>query len=302
MEKSILVVFIALSILLTGCKSVTNTSVNNSYYEIQEIKLEIEGERGELIPAILTLPVSKESLSLVLMAHGHGESKEENGGFTTIANALGERGIAVIRMDFPGCGESKESFKANTIINMVDDVVSCKDYVTKNYNIDNNSIGLFGYSMGGRVIQTILNLNYIDNVRGMVLLAPALDRATAVKALGGSEAWAKLKKIAIEKGSVEFTTIFGVKQDLSIAWFEQLEIENPLEDVKPFDGIATVLYSEDDTVVNPLTSKSEAIKLGANLVLVDGASHFYGFYSDRIDIIQAVVDSTVDTFTKAFNN
>ncbi len=301
MKKSIFVVLLAISILLIGCKTVTTTSVNKGSFETQEIELSIEGKRGTFIPAVLTLPIREDEFALVIMAHGHSGSKEENGGFTDIANALAKNGIAVIRMDFPGCGESKESFKKNTIMNMIDDIASCKDHVIENYNVASNHIGLFGYSMGGRVVQSILNWNYSDDIKGVVLLAPAVDKSTMINSLGGSEAWTTLKASAMENGSVEFTTIYGVKLDLSSDWFEQLEIETPLQDAKLFNGIATVLYGEDDAIVNPLVSKSEAEKIGAKLVEVTGDSHSYGFYSDRIDIKQAVIDATVDTFIKAFS-
>src|SRR5882724_10514479 len=59
--------------------------------------------RGVRVPAVLTAPKVTGKYPLVVMAHGHGGSKDENGGFTAIANALASRGIASIRMDFPGC-------------------------------------------------------------------------------------------------------------------------------------------------------------------------------------------------------
>ena len=301
MKKSILVIALAISALLMSCKSVATTSTETVSYQTQEIKLSIEGKRGTLIPAVLTLPVGNENYPLVVMAHGHGGSKEENGGFTAIADALAEKGIAVIRMDFPGCGESDESFEENTVSNMIDDVISSKDYAVENYNIKSDSIGLFGYSMGGRIVQTILNHNSIDDVKSVVLLAPAVDKDTMINFLGGIDAWTSLKESAQENGSVEFTTIYGAKQILSDTWFEELEAETPLDDATTFDGIAKVLYSEDDAVVNPLVSKSEAKKLGATAVAVTGDSHSYGFYTDRTDIKMAVVNETVATFTEAFS-
>ena len=301
MKKSILVIALSISALLMSCKTTTSTN-DNAVYETKEIALTIEGKRGNNIPAIITLPISDEKYPLVVMAHGHGGSKEENGGFTAIADALAKKGIAVIRMDFPGCGESKESFEENTLSNMIDDVISSKDYAVKNFNIKSDSIGLFGYSMGGRIVQSILNHKYIENVESVVLLAPAVDEDTMVNFLGGKDSWTSLKEAAQKNGSVEFTTIYGSKQILSDTWFEELEAEVPLDDVTTFDGIAKVLYSEDDTVVSPIVSKSEAEKLGASAVAVTGDSHSYGFYSDKTDIKMAVVNETVATFLEAFNN
>lgn len=301
MKKSILVIALSITALLMSCKTTTSTT-DDAVYETQEISLSIEGKRGNDIPAIITLPIRDEKYPLVVMAHGHGGSKEENGGFTTIADALAEKGIAVIRMDFPGCGESMESFENNTLSNMIDDVISSKDYAVNNYNIKSDSIGLFGYSMGGRIVQSILNHKYIENVKSVVLLAPAVDKDTMINFLGGQDSWTNLKETAQKNGSVEFTTIYGSKQILSDTWFEELEAEVPLDDATTFDGIAKVLYSEDDAVVSPIVSKSEAAKLGATAVAVTGDSHSYGFYSDKTDIKMTVVNETVATFLKAFNN
>ena len=74
--------------------------------------------RGAKVPAVLTVPAVKGRVPLVVMAHGHGGSKDEAGGFTAIAEALAKEGIASIRMDFPGCGASVEPFTQNTVTNM----------------------------------------------------------------------------------------------------------------------------------------------------------------------------------------
>ena len=71
--------------------------------------------RGVNVPAVFTVPEKAGSLPLVVMAHGHGGSKEENGGFTAIAEALAARGVASVRMALPGCGASSEPFTANTV-------------------------------------------------------------------------------------------------------------------------------------------------------------------------------------------
>lgn len=47
-------------------------------------------------------------------------------------------------MDFPGCGESTEPFTENYLSNMISDS-----------NADANNLGIFGYSMGGRIALTI---------------------------------------------------------------------------------------------------------------------------------------------------
>src|SRR6266852_1644605 len=50
--------------------------------------------RGVTIPAIFTVPRVAGKYPLVVMAHGHGGTKDENGGFTAIAKTLAAHGIA----------------------------------------------------------------------------------------------------------------------------------------------------------------------------------------------------------------
>ena len=84
----------------------------------------IPTKRNTETSGIVTLPENNEKMPLVIMCHGHGGSKEEGGGFDDIAAALAEAGIASIRVDYPGCGESKEDFTLNTMTNMLDDTES----------------------------------------------------------------------------------------------------------------------------------------------------------------------------------
>ena len=111
--------------------------------------------RGVEVPATLVLPEGVDingEYPLVVLAHGHGGSREENVGFKAIADALAAKGIASIRVDFPGCGDSTESFQENYMTNMKEDVLNAIQLpgtVTK--------LGLFGYSMGGRIVLELVN-------------------------------------------------------------------------------------------------------------------------------------------------
>lgn len=88
------------------------------------------GRSGVSIPAIATLPRAEGGkIPFVFLLHGHGGSKEEGKGFGEVAKALARSGVGSLRMDFPGVGESKEDFTANTLSHMKDDVKDGYDYV-----------------------------------------------------------------------------------------------------------------------------------------------------------------------------
>ncbi|MCL4675698.1 MAG: hypothetical protein KJZ59_06680, partial [Pararhodobacter sp.] len=102
------------------------------------------------IPATVVIPDGAGPFAAVVMNHGHGGGRQENGGFAGIASALADRGILSIRMDFPGSGDSDVSFTEGYLSNMISDSNASLQYILDNYDVDAGRLGIFGYSMGGR--------------------------------------------------------------------------------------------------------------------------------------------------------
>lgn len=256
--------------------------------------------RGVQIPATVVLPDGEGPYSLVIMVHGHGGSRQENIGFPAIAEALAKQGIATIRMDFPGCGDSTEDFSLNTQSNMKQDIINGFNYMTDNYPVDESKVGVFGYSMGGR-----LTLELIDDeafpIAAAALLAPAADTDDLKNLFGGQENWDQLKSEAgvSSEGYVDFTTIYGQVQHLSKEWFSDLEKYEGTSLIgkaaDKFDHPALVIYAVDDEAVSPSVSTAVAEALNAQVVVTPADGHSYGFYSDK-DIVLTLVKTAVAGF------
>lgn len=249
--------------------------------------------RGVQVPATLVTPDGVDSYPVVIMAHGHGGSRDENVGFAALADALAEQGIASFRMDFPGCGESTESFQENTLSNMKADVLAGLEYVKSNLNV--TKVGLFGYSMGGRIVLELLAED--TNPDAVVLLAPAADNDDLKNLFGGEEAYASMYETAKADGYAVFTTIYGQVQELSTAWFEDL---TKYDDVKAsaaaaWQGPAEVIWGTDDEAVSPSVSAAVAEALNATTVEATGEGHGYGFYSED-DTVRNTVANAVASF------
>ena len=84
---------------LVACSSDQAPSVTQ---EILSVDTTYES-RGVMVPATIVTPADSggRPMPLVVMAHGHGGSRQEGGGFQMVAEAMAKRGIASIRMDFP---------------------------------------------------------------------------------------------------------------------------------------------------------------------------------------------------------
>ena len=257
---------------------------------------------GADVYVTVTIPKDRNNVPYVLICHGHGGTRSENGGLDAIAQGLAEKGIASIRMDYPGCGDSKEQFRNNNLTNMIQYTEDAMKYMDNHYAVNKDSVGIFGYSMGGRIsLEMLANKKY--NFKAICLLAPAADTEDLKKLFGGTENWELLKKTAQESkdGYVDFTTIYGQKQELSTKWFTDLEEKDfttLMQEVKKsYNGPSMVIYAVDDTAVSPSVSKGVAETLGSEVILTPEDGHSYGFYSDKAYVKRIVVENAVDFFT-----
>jgi dienelactone hydrolase len=254
--------------------------------------------RGFNVPAVLTLPKKEGKFPLVVMAHGHGGSKDENGGFTAIAEALALRGVASIRMDFPGCGESVEPFTANNVANMLADMEAARVFACANAPIDLAKEGVFGYSMGGRLAV----LSAAKGYRSMGLLAPvSTDGPDPMFVfMGGKDKYVEMAAKAKAEGHYLFTTPYGQVQDLSAKWFTDNEAAKGLAAVAAFTGpILFVTGSADVIIPMPViqaTAAAAVASSGIEIVPIPGADHGYGFYGGDPAIMPKVVESIASFF------
>ncbi len=251
--------------------------------------------RGVQIPATLVTPDGLTEYPLVVLIHGHGGSREENVGFAAVADALAAQGIASIRMDFPGCGESTESFKLNTLTNMKADVAAAIEYVKANTGI--TKLGLMGYSMGGRIILEML----VEGAQAdaIAFLAPAADSEDLKLLFGGADFFADMNATADQEGFVVFNTIYGTTQELSKEWFADLKVygaDLASQAAANYNGAAIVIWGQDDEAVNPAISASVAEIFGAETVEATGEGHGYGFYSEDDTVRNLVATSFANFF------
>ena len=89
--------------------------------------------------------------------------------FRQIADTLGRRGIAVLRVDDRGVGGSGGNPVTETSADYATDIEAAVDYLRARYEIDPMKIGLIGHSEGGMVAPMVADQDHA--IKGMVLLA-----------------------------------------------------------------------------------------------------------------------------------
>ena len=131
----------------------------------------IPGTRGTIY-ATVQLPgklARSGDMPLAVLCHGFTGSRAGDGHFAPLAQELAAQGIATVRLDFPGCGDSTEPFTAYTLSHMEDDVESAILYMQSTYGT--GPTALVGHSMGGRLAS--LYPQQKGGIAALVLWSPA---------------------------------------------------------------------------------------------------------------------------------
>ena len=118
-----------------------------------------------------------EKCPAVILMHGFSGNMgcEDGNLFQTITDRLVEEGMAVVRFDFNGHGESDGDFSKMDVLNELEDAIAVLTYVR---NLDFvTDIYVVGHSQGG-VVAGLLAGSYPDVIRRLVLLAPAASLKT----------------------------------------------------------------------------------------------------------------------------
>ncbi len=135
--------------------------------------------RGYELAATLTRPVRNTPVPVLVTISGSGPQERDSeisivpgyGIFREIADTLGRRGVAVLRWDDRGVGESggRESALKSTSADVADDVKSIVAWLRARKDIDGTRIVLAGHSEGGMVAPMVAATD--NTLKGIALLA-----------------------------------------------------------------------------------------------------------------------------------
>ena len=225
-----------------------------------------------MIPGILALPKAggaARSYPAVLMLHGFASQKDEVGDmYLREARALAERGVASLRIDFAGTGDSQQPYIANTWTGMVLDAVTAFDWLVANPRTIDDRVGVLGFSMGSKV--------------GLGLVAERPEVAAFASWSGAlndgiPDGFIGLYPEAQANGSVVLDLGFAVVE-LSLAWFDTMIASMPLTDAAGYAGPVLAVAGSEDTTVDPSVSQAFLATLSSpdeTLQIIQGADHIY---------------------------
>lgn len=110
-------------------------------------RIEFAGADGQTLSARIHLPAVG-PIACAVFAHCFTCSKESRAA-RHISAALAEKGIATLRFDFTGLGESEGEFEGTTLSHNVDDIVAAASALRERYRVP---VLLVGHSLGGTAV------------------------------------------------------------------------------------------------------------------------------------------------------
>lgn len=231
-------------------------------------RVEFAGSHGEPLAARLELP-SGPIRAFALFAHCFTCSKDAVAA-SRIARALTDDGIAVLRFDFTGLGQSGGDFANTNFSSNVDDIVHAADFLRAHYRVP--SI-LIGHSLGGAAV--LAAASRIEGIAAVVTIGAPADPHHVVHLLGDD-------LTAIERDGEAELDLGGRPFRIQLQFLRDLEMQPQQQRIADLGAALLVIHSPvDDTVgVENARVIFDAARHPKSFVAIDGANHLL---TDRRD-------------------
>lgn len=241
-------------------------------------KLQTKNDLGEKLVGLETRPSEdKSKYPTVILAHGFGATKEEDGMFDSIAENLANNGFLVYRFDFSGRGESEGDYQDTSLTKMRDDLQSILEFVKKQSIVDSSRIGILGQSFG---TPTSITLN--PKIKSLVLMGSFGHVRKVMSNLFGDGY--KSNGVSVR------VTSEGETVKLNPVFWSELDKHDILKSIKQVKCPVLFIHGGSDDIV-PL-SEMETLFDHANepkeKLILEGADH--GLEPKRDEMNKAIIE------------
>ncbi|WP_197714703.1 bifunctional alpha/beta hydrolase/OsmC family protein [Corynebacterium alimapuense] len=184
-----------------------------------------------------------------------------------VCKTLSEHGIAALRFDFPGLGQSEGNFADTSFSSNVADIIAASDWLTENYSAPQL---LVGHSLGGAAALQAATKPEMKHLAAVATLGAPFDPAHSVLH------FADRVKDADEDGSV--TVVLGGRDIvISKEFLEDLADTNPEAYLPDLRKPLMLIHSPIDTTVGVDNAQKifRKTRYPKSLVSIDKADHLF---------------------------
>lgn len=224
-------------------------------------KLEFPGSQGAVLAARLDVP-DGDVRAYALFAHCFSCSKDVFAA-SRIARALTSSGIAVLRFDFTGLGQSEGDFGNTNFTSNIDDLVRAADFLRAEYRAP--SI-LIGHSLGGAAV--LAATNRIPETRAVVTIGAPSDPKHVAHLLGDD-----LDTIR-QQGFAE-VDLAGRRFKIHQQFLTDIDTHAQAECIRTLGAPLLVMHSPVDRTVSVDNARTifDLAQHPKSFVALDGADH-----------------------------
>jgi len=248
--------------------------------------VEFAGPKG-ILRGTMHVPAGKGKHPGVVILHGFSGSRMEASFlFVGLSRALETAGIASLRFDFWGSGESDGEFVDMTVSSERGDALAALDFFKSQPEVDASRLGLLGLSMGGFVAACTLG-------------ARSDVKAASLWSAAGAGWRERLEPKARQEIAQRGVCDRGGLQ-IDGRFLDDLARHHPFAEIAKYRGPVLVVHGTDDQAVPLDDAKAYVKALGARPMgrcehfFVEGGGHVFSVWDHRL----AVYDRTVKWFAQ----
>lgn len=248
------------------------------------IKIQFPNDDGEMLAARLELPVNQHPHSYALFAHCFTCSKNLSA-VRHISTALHQSGVAVLRFDFTGLGESEGDFVDTNFSSNVEDLLAAAKYLADNYEAPSL---LIGHSLGGAAV--LCAATELPEVKAVATIGAPFDPEHVSHLLGDSID-------EIEEHGVALVNIGGRPFKVKKQFLEDIRSNKISEKIKNLKKALLIMHSPQDRTVN-IDNAARLYTTAMHpksFISLDGADHLLG---DKMDA--QYVGNTIASWVKRY--
>jgi alpha-beta hydrolase superfamily lysophospholipase len=216
---------------------------------------------------------------VVVLVHGGGVTREEGGFFTRLAGGLAEAGIASLRYDLRGHGESEGRQEEMTLCAHLNDIRVALAHVRQVTGA--TSVSLLGASFGGGLV-TYYAAKRPDELTRLVLLNPQLDyknRYVDQKPYWSNDHLSdEAARQLSEQGYISHSSTVKHGRSLlnEVFWIK------PYQVIEEIVAPTLIVHGTNDTFVSVEGSRAAIprFQVEHRLVEIEGAQHGFAVHED----------------------
>lgn len=241
-------------------------------------QVSITSRNGYTLMGVCTIPEGVEKAPVVVNVHGFGGNKcGYKNLHVQMARELEKSGIACVRFDMYGNGESDGEFSDMTFTSLINDTEDICNWVKTQDWADLDQLVLSGQSMGGYVA---------------ACAAPGIKPAKLILQCPGAGMWngALERVLAMEEKGIFSADVEGLC--FSTAFNKDLHQYEPFSTAKGYEGPVLLVRGTEDKLVDAATCEKYVEVYGdtCTYVELEGGNHNFSSIPVRKKLFGAIVD------------